>query len=94
MTYWELLATVAMDDIVEIGFKCAQADCIHIARYVTTWPVLAGQPPMRCCEVHLPSYERIAAGLGMAFSSFPSPVKSREAPIDEAALRFAQLELT
>lgn len=96
MTLWALLAEIALQDIAEIGYQCSQTErddfrCDDIATHTVHWP----SGDTRCCDRHTQQWRRLAVVMGMAnLQATPLPVRRNTPAPDEAAERFALMELT
>lgn len=94
MTLWHLLAELAFDHRVTIGHRCEahikSERCEQIATLTLFWP---GQTSKQC-EHHAAWVREVAMALGFELRTEPLDVRRVEVAVDEAAARFAAMELT
>lgn len=99
MTAWEILAQVAMLDIVAIGQQCESrieqrslsGRCTEIAVVTAHWP--SADRGGRMCERHAAWLAKVAEAMGFMLHTTPLEVRRREPEVDESAARFAAMEL-
>lgn len=94
MTLWQMLAELAFEHREAIGHRCeAHVEsyrCERIATLTTFWP---GQTTKQC-EHHAAWAREVAMALGFELRTEPLDVRRVEVAVDEAAARFAAMELT
>lgn len=100
MTTWQLLAEMTFADIRELGYQCESTleqrggdreRCCEIAVVTTFWPA---RPGLRQCEQHRAWTARVGGAMGFTPHTTPLPVRRNDPAPDDAAERFALMELT
>jgi hypothetical protein len=96
VTTFEVMAQLTLLDIAELGFQCSQivADdfrCAGIATHRVHWP----SGDTRCCDHHVRHWKAIGEAMGIHnLQMTPLPVRRNDPGPDDAAERFALMELT
>lgn len=87
MTPWHVFCALHFAEIVVLGPKCEQAECLGLVAAVAHWPSGA----VRLCERHTAWLRRIADAMGVHLVvdqfSFTPP------GLDDAEQRFSLMEL-
>lgn len=92
MTLWQVIAPIWFDEIDVLGHKCGCDGCNEVARWNVHWP---GRDPSLRCTRHMDHAYRIADALGFKLAVTPLNVREVNVPPpDDAAMRFAAMELT
>ena len=87
---WAMICALYFEHITVLGAKCRVHDCDRVAHWNVAWP---GQGTSPNCTDHRDRWAKIAEVMGFELQSTPRYVRDVE-PVDDAAVRFANMELT